>query len=166
MQCSRHTTLSALNATVHFNACCIMCIQCKRISVCCDLKSIFQCAFALCGLWLPIGRDRRTVTDARTTHLYHRTEPCRQPQTTHPSSIPTRPTPMLALSRVLVSTHAHRAADRSVSASQMSQNQRSSAGRSCRRSRPRTAACFAPKLAPAPALAMPTAREHSQATEP
>jgi hypothetical protein len=115
---------------------------------------------------LPIGCDRTTATDARATRLRDRTEPCRRPQTTLPSSLPTRPTPMLALSRVLVSTRAHHAADQSVSASQMSRNLSSSAKRSCRRGRPRTAATSAPKLAQASASAMLTAKEHSQATKP
>ena len=115
---------------------------------------------------LPIGRDQRTVTDARATYLHHRTEPCRRPQTTHPSSTPTRPTPMLALSHGLVSTRAHHATDWPVGASQMSRNWRSSAGHSCGRARPRTAALTALTLARAPAPTMLTAGEHSQATKP
>ena len=114
---------------------------------------------------LPIGREQRTVTDARATYLHHRTEPCRRPQTTHLSSTPTRPTPMLALSHGLVSTHVHHATDWPVGASQMSRNWRSSAGHSCGRARPRTAAPTALTLAEAPAPAMLTPREHSQATK-
>jgi hypothetical protein len=86
-------------------------------------------------------------------------------QTIRSTSTASHATPVAALSHALVSTCAHHAADWSVGASQMSQNQRSSSGRPCRRARPCTAASIVPKLAQAPAPAILTARELNPSTK-
>ena len=107
-----------------------------------------------------------TETRAHSVPLHGRAETNRGRQTISLASMASRTTPVAALSHGLVSTHAHHAADWSVDASQTSGNLRRSAGRSCRRARPRTPAPIAPKLAPSPASAMVIAREPSQATKP
>ena len=105
------------------------------------------------------------ATRAHETPLRGQAESKRWLKTTPSASTASHTTPVVTLSHGLVSTRAHRAANWSVVASQMSQNWRSSAGRSCGRARPRTAATIAPMLARAPASAMLTSREHSQATK-
>ena len=107
-----------------------------------------------------------TETRAHSVPLHGRAETNRRRQTIPVVSMASRTTPVAALAHGLVSTHAHHAADWSVGASQMSRNWRSSAGHSCRRARPRTAAPIGPKLAQASAPAMLMAIEHSQATKP
>jgi hypothetical protein len=104
------------------------------------------------------------ATHMHAVPSYGRGELSRQLQTIPSTTTAPRATPVAALSHVLAFTHVHHAAERSVSASQMSQNRRSSADRSCSRARPRTTASIAPKLARAPEPAMLTTREKSKVT--
>ena len=107
-----------------------------------------------------------TAKPMQAVPSHGRAEPSRRLRTT--PSTPTAPcaTPVAALSHALTSTRAHYAAERSVSASQISPNRRSSAERSCRCEQPRTVVSIAPKLPQAPPPAMLTARKQSKATKP
>ena len=107
-----------------------------------------------------------TAKHMQAVPSHGRAEPSRRLRTT--PSTPTAPcaTPVAALSHALTSTRAHYAAERSVSASQISPNRRSSAERSCRCEQPRTVVSIAPKLPQAPPPAMLTARKQSKATKP
>ena len=107
-----------------------------------------------------------TAKPMQAVPSHGRAEPSQRLRTT--PSTPTAPctTPVAALSHALTSTRAHYAAERSVSASQISPNRRSSAERSCRCEQPRTVVSIAPQLPQAPPPAMLTARKQSKATKP
>ena len=101
-----------------------------------------------------------TATRVHAVPSHGPAEHCRRSHTTRPYSPPTRPTPMLALSRVLVSTPAHHAVDWSVETNPNKSKFRVSAERSCHCARPRTAATIAPKRVPSTG----TSHDESQRT--
>jgi hypothetical protein len=92
-----------------------------------------------------------TVTHMQAVPSHGRAEPSQQLQTTPSTPTAPRTTPVASLSHALASTRAHHTTERSVSASQTSQNRRSSTERFCRSPQPFTAASIASALAQAPA---------------
>jgi hypothetical protein len=107
-----------------------------------------------------------TATHMQAVPSHSRAEPSQRLRTTPSTPTASRTTPVAALTHALASTRAHHAAERSVSASQMSRDRRSSAERSCRCAQPRTVVSIEPKLPQAPTPAMLTARKQRKATKP